>query len=282
MKDELSRKKLREKIELRNISLGVAEKNKMDIDRRLLIKKKDDSLEDDRNFFLNGNSKKKLKPINFIRINLEEERDGLTSTLMLKKYNSVIRYLFSKYSNSTMLLGKTDLIEDQVSKYKQLSSPDIWKMLKDHDCHYYIHSEEFFEIIKTFNVKYFGSFRKDISLKYDDFCTFLLHFAEFFFLKFPFDKSVFPLGIFLEELLKYFRTARLYKGEKVPAYEFSFGGLYKKEDPQEILDFNSLLNEDPKYELPQVIINLIISILLFCISLEINKKIMEFYFNFKK
>ena len=148
----------------------------------------------------------------------------------------------------------------------QNKDSDLWKLCKDHDCHYYINREEFYTFFRSFdsaypiydqiesiNNKKSKKFRQD--LKYEDFCTFFLHFSEFFFSRNPFDKSAYPLGHLLEQLIDHFRSARLAKGDRVAIFEEVEQGFTKNHNYNpEIIELNEFLEENPDAEIPKVII----------------------------
>ena len=216
MKKEIFQKKVRGKLELLNTSLGVSEKNKTDLEpfNNLLNIGEEKILS-----FINRKTKEEFF-YEIYQLQFEEDRDILTSQIFLKKYNQIIKYLFSNYSKSSSMYSKMELFEEKLIKYNEISFNDIWKMCKDHECNYFLEKEEVKNLMRSFKKIY--NKKANFLLTFDEFRIFLLHFSEAFFRKNPYEKSSLPLGNIFEEFLKHLYNVQLNKNCKIPVFSKCF------------------------------------------------------------
>ena len=123
LKENLKKKKLREKIIKRNIILGV---------KNVII---DEKNENNMINFLNENDNltKKKSEIEVFDLHFEEDMHKFSLNIVLKKFKYEIKFLFSKYSNSTNQTKKNQLFNEYKDKFQTISFSDIWLLCKDNN-----------------------------------------------------------------------------------------------------------------------------------------------------
>lgn len=93
-----------------------------------------------------------LNEITYIDFGLEEDRDLETVSLVLSQNKHLMKYLFSKYSNSTHS-KKSEFFGELQEKFENITLSDLLKMLKDVHLANLITKEESQHLIKTINMK---------------------------------------------------------------------------------------------------------------------------------
>ena len=176
----------------------------------------------------------------FLDLEYSEERDIVSTSITLKKFDKGLFFLFNKYTSPVKKKkNNKEYIE------RKISISEIWKMMLEHQINNYISKEEFTISIKYLNFKIFGKMQLN-NFDFDGFCRFLIFISVFMFYKQNLGKIYKLLGSFLEDFLIYIHIHTKNKDIKNALY------FERTIVSDEIYRMNEILEKNPKLEVPKV------------------------------
>jgi len=226
------RKMIKEQLERRKVELGVGRSTNLTLVFNEGVLDKD--------------KKNQVMPkIRLIDFEAEEEWEGETINLYLKKYKKLLRYLFAKYSN-TGYSNKPMEFNDLKERAETISIGELIRMLKEHGVeNSLLNKEELNTIVRLVNAK---EVRSDVAtLTFKGFKEFFMQTAIYIYSKQGL--AHLPLLESVKELVKCFHRAAKLKGENTLLYEepdtTAFG------DKDLLKELNKVIKKSPEYPLPE-------------------------------
>lgn len=131
----------------------------------------------------------KLLPVELFIYGEEEEWDSISIELLLKKYQKLFKFLYTKYSASGYHTADIRGFEDIEKRKETLNLAETYKMLKDHGINSRIIPKSNLSSLMQAINKYFNGWGDLAPLNYEHFVEFFFQIAYFIYTKPPFDLS---------------------------------------------------------------------------------------------
>lgn len=243
MRDERSKRRLKDELEKRKIEYGVNSMNKSDAERKIIFD------EGEVEKFKLQEKKHGLPEIELFDFEEEEQRDVDAIKIFMKKYAKLWKFYFNKYANMCFSAKSIKNFDQLNDKHNTINLAELLKLLKDHDFDKrYITKEELAAIIRLVNFKKIK--KSDLTaMNYPGFLEWIIQTALYIFTKPPEDKSHFPPVECLHSFLR-----KLEKGQKDKGASTI---LFEDPDATTVGDatllnaLNKKIKEDPNYPLPE-------------------------------
>jgi len=244
-KVEKQKTKLKGHLEKRKIELGVASRNKSNVEENIIFEEGSRALEK----LLE--KRHGLPEIELVRIEDEEERDREAVQIFLKKYHKILHYLFVSYSNVGFSNQDQSSFSKIADKTSTMNLNELWKLLSDHDCTKWATKEELHALVRLVNTELLN--RHEIkNLNFQGFKEWFVQYAVFIFSRPPKELSHMPVFVSVEALLQLIRDATLKRGKSVVLFDDPYSTEVGDKDLHAFL--NDALKKDPDYPLPEVML----------------------------
>eukprot|EP00357_Protocruzia_adherens_P031664 CAMPEP_0115033794 /NCGR_PEP_ID=MMETSP0216-20121206/40176_1 /TAXON_ID=223996 /ORGANISM="Protocruzia adherens, Strain Boccale" /LENGTH=1250 /DNA_ID=CAMNT_0002412373 /DNA_START=59 /DNA_END=3809 /DNA_ORIENTATION=- len=242
-KEDRAKRSLKNQLEKRKLELGVAPRNKKDISGNIVFKEGTiDSYK----------KKDKHAPeIQLMDLEDEEEKDKEAVDLLMKKFQRALKLLFNTYCNSGFDVNrKQNTFDGLAHGYKCIKSPEVLKMLRDHDViPRFMTREDLTNIMRLVNINQ-GKTTELTLLPYKGFEEFFFQMSVHCFSKPPKDLGHLPPATSVQAMLDHFAEATKARGRSAIVFEDP-DELSMLGDKDLIKELNKKLVEDPKYPLPE-------------------------------
>ena len=170
----------------------------------------------------------------FPDLEYSEDRDIVSSSIVLNKYKKGLIFLFNKY---TTPIKKKKNNQEYIER--KISISEIWKLLFENNISNFISKEEITIGAKYLNLRNFGKMQIN-TFDYQDFCKFLLFLSVYLSYKQNTGKTYKIMGSFLEEFIIFFQNRSNNKEVRSAFFQ------EKKIVTEEIFRLNEILEKNPK------------------------------------